>query len=119
LYSVKNGSINWTYTINAPAGANSMAYIDNTPAIGSDGTIYFGVSLTDNATFASSYMYAINSNGTLKWKNTIPNISNINYCVMNTSPAINLQGNVIISTNVASFNLPSFTSYYSNLYSFI
>ena len=117
LYSVKNGSINWTYTINAPNISNGIAYINNTPALGTDGTIYFGVTSTDTNTYASSYMYAINFNGTLKWSKVIPNQLNIKFNTINTSPAINLQGNVIISDNVASSILFPI-SLYSTLYSF-
>ncbi len=47
-----NGTLLWTY----PTGS----YIEGSPVIGPDGTIYVG-SYNDN-------LYAINPNGTLKWK---------------------------------------------------
>jgi len=117
LYSVnKNGVINWSYTINAPIAGSSFAVIDNTPAIGSDGTIFFHVLLTDFATFGSYYLYAINPNGTLKWNKLIPNVSNSIYPnYINTSLSINLQGNIIISFQNAN---NSSANTFSNLYSF-
>jgi len=117
LYSVnKNGAINWSYTINAPIAGSSIAVIDNTPAIGSDGTIFFHVLLTDFATFGSYYLYAINPNGTLKWNKLIPNVSNSIYPnYINTSLSINLQGNIIISFQNAN---NSSANTFSNLYSF-
>ena len=116
IYSVKNGSINWTYTVNAPNVVNGLAYINNSPSIGSDGTLYFGATLTSDPTFSVSYMYAVNSNGTLKWTRAIPQTTPGSQ--INNSSAINLQGNVIIiSTNITdptSFPINS----NSNLYSF-
>jgi hypothetical protein len=70
LYSIKNNSINWKYTITAPDGG--AVFVDNTPAIGSDGTIYFAAPETDSLSYQNCYMYAINSNGTLKWKKLLP-----------------------------------------------
>jgi hypothetical protein len=114
LYSVnKYGIINWSYTINAPSGS-SVGIIDNTPAIGSDGTIYFQVLLTDYDNFGSYYIYAINPNGTLKWYKLIPNVSNSDINAVITSLSINLQGNIIVSLTNAS-NISTIT--YSNLYS--
>ena len=89
--------------------------IDNTPAIGSDGTIFFQVLITDYSTFGSYYIYAINSNGTLKGYQLIPNVSNYSFIAINTSLSINLQGNIIISFQNAT---TSSTNTSSNLYSF-
>lgn len=46
------GQLKWSY--------QTGGYIANSPAIGSDGTIYFGSS--------DHYLYALNPNGTLKWR---------------------------------------------------
>jgi len=112
-YSTMNNIFNWSYQINAPI--NGIAYADNTPLIGSDGTIYIGVTLSDGTTYSKSYMYAINSNGTLKWSKLIPSPNGLSYNVIITSPAMNIQGNIIISSNMGNTSL---TTYYSGLYSF-
>lgn len=116
LYCINNSLVKWTYTIDAPTGGYSL--IDNTPSIGADGTIYFGVTISDGTTYSTSYMYAISSNKLLKWKKQIP--SNL-FSQISTSPVINSQGNIIISCN----NSDSFDSFinppnynYTNLYSF-
>jgi len=118
LYSVKNGTINWTFTINAPIGINTIAYIDNTPSIGSDGTIYFCVTSTDYSTYtSSSSMYAINQDGTLKWDTPI--IVEGGFSYVYTSSAINLQGNVIISATIFNIFEGFPANYHSTLYSFM
>lgn len=114
-YSVTNG-FTLLYTINAPNGGG-QAFIDNTPAIGSDGTIYFGVTFTDNSTYATTSMYAVSPPyGVLKWNRTIPTLPNTTIASINTSPAINLQGNIIVSTQAYAFTNPPYI--YSGLYSF-
>jgi hypothetical protein len=117
VYSVnKNGVINWSYIINAPTVSGSVAIIDDTPAIGSDGTLFFHVWLTDFDTIGSYYLYAINSNGTLKQYKIIPNVSNYTHLrAINTSPSINSKGNIIVSFQNAT---NSSTNTFSNLYSF-
>jgi hypothetical protein len=116
LYSYSTGSgAQIFYKTNAPNVVGGLAFCDNTPAIGSDGTIYYSVSLTDNNTYSNSYMYAVQSDGTLKWNTTISNASDISYSYTNTSCAVNLKGNVIISDFVFNY---SETLCYSNLYSF-
>jgi len=99
LYSVNNnGSINWTYTINAPS--NSYVLIDCTPAISSDGTIYFGVLISDFNTIYDYHMYALNNNGTLKWSKLL----STNAYIFSTSPSINLQGNLIMTVLTGNYH---------------
>jgi outer membrane protein assembly factor BamB len=56
LYAIytNNGTEKWSY----PTG--SFGDIDSSPAIGTDGTIYFGA--------ADSWFYALNPDGSTKWK---------------------------------------------------
>jgi len=71
-----DGTLKWKYEI------EGLVY--SSPAIGSDGTIYFGS--TDN------YVYALNSDGTLRWKfETGAEI----YC----SPTIGMDGTIYIASN--------------------
>ena len=67
-----DGVYKWTYSVVERS-------LQSSPAIGKDGTIYFG-SGTD--TSETNYFYAINSDGTEKWKVKITD----GYCT--TSPAI-------------------------------
>jgi hypothetical protein len=109
-YSVNNNLANWTYEITTTYSAN----IDCTPAIGSDGTVYFGVFSYSGfpSLWVSSDVYALNTNGTLKWKINIP--LNSLYSTISTSPCINSQGNIILSVLTKDNN----NYYRSNLYSF-
>jgi len=111
IYSVKNNSVNWTYTIPSP-DVGVLVIIDCTPALGADGTLYFGVAYFNiiNISMSAYYMYALNSNGTLKWSKLLSN----NSSVFSTSPVINLQGNVIISVLTSDY----ISNTGSNLYSF-
>ena len=72
LYAVysNNGTIKWSYY-------NTGDDIDSSPAIGNDGTIYFGD--------WGGWIHALNPNGTLKWKYHTGNI-------VTGSPAIGLNG---------------------------
>ena len=58
--------------------------IESSPAIGEDGTIYFGC--------VDSYLYAINPDGTEKWKYLT------GYWITLSSPAINDDGTIYISS---------------------
>jgi len=62
------------------AGSN----IESSPTIGSDGTIYFGC--------VDSYLYAINPDGTQKWKYLT------GYWITLSSPAINDDGTIYIGS---------------------
>ncbi len=56
----QDGSYKWTFTI--PTNPNGIN-MDNVPAIGSDGTIYFGTSTGE--------LYALNTDGSMRWKSTL------------------------------------------------
>ena len=113
LYSVTNNTINWQYTIEIDNMAQIVT-IDNTPVIGSDGTIYFGAHINDNLNKRmTAYMYALNPDGTLKWKTKIPNDE---FTTIETSPIINADGNVIVATKVYNPNNKQFST---KIYSFI
>ncbi len=57
----------------------------SSPAIGSDGTIYFGSG-------ADGYLYALNSNGTVKWRFKTGNI-------VQSSPAIGSDGTIYVGSH--------------------
>lgn len=72
-----NGDIKWTYA----NGNASDAYF---PIVGTDGTIYFNEKAGDKK------VYAVNSNGTLKWSTEIG--SAMNYCGLALSDAGKIYG---------------------------
>ncbi|OPY25678.1 MAG: outer membrane biogenesis protein BamB [Methanomethylovorans sp. PtaU1.Bin073] len=64
LYALNaDGSLKWKYRTGGWA-----SYSDLTPSIGQDGTIYVGGVELNESQYNISYLYAIKSNGTLKWK---------------------------------------------------
>ena len=69
LYAINstNGQIRWRFSVE-PTRSNEYAYIWSSPAIGGDGTIYFGTDhhLGGNGGSDGEF-YALNPNGTLKW----------------------------------------------------
>ena len=66
--------------------------ISSSPAIGSDGTIYFGS--------ADKYFYAINPNGTMKWKLGIGDGAG-------SSPAIGSDGTIYVGGNINLYAINS------------
>ena len=90
-----DGETNWEY--------NSYDIMDSSPAISDDGTIYIG----------GDYLYAINKDGTLKWKFKLGTIGT------NSSPVIGKDGTIyIIADKIYAINpdgtLKWQTSYESN-----
>jgi outer membrane protein assembly factor BamB len=75
-----DGSDKWTYYAGGQA-------IDNSPAIGADGTIYIGGSGTKT-------LSAFNPNGIVKWSHTMPR-------GVSSSPAIGADGTVYVTTKGA------------------
>lgn len=74
------GVISWTFTFNG-GGPSLTSYVQSSPVIGADGTIYVGSQDTN--------LYALNADGTVKWART-PSLSSID-----ASPAIAPDGNTI------------------------
>ncbi len=82
------GTINRLFALDSHTGTNRWAYqaggnINSSAAVGPDGAIYFGA--------ADSKLYALNPNGTLRWK----------YSALSTvqSPAITVDGTAIFNAN--------------------
>jgi len=76
-YNAATGSVSWKYKI-------PTSNIDSSPAVGSDGAIYFGSE--------DGWVYAINANGTLKWKYQTGGSR------IWSSPALGTNGNVYIGS---------------------
>ncbi len=89
MYAINpDGSLKWKFSTASAIGSSDNgetpgAYIDSTPAIGSDGTIYVGA-------FDGS-IYAISPNGQLKWKYTTPE-------PIESDPTIGSDGTVYIGS---------------------
>jgi len=70
----QDGSTKWIFTSNSSLYGGYETYPDGyAPSVGSDGTIYTSVSLS-----TTGYIYSLNSNGEMKWKNTTENGDFIN-----------------------------------------
>jgi outer membrane protein assembly factor BamB len=78
----QDGTLKWSYTVEQVHATPDDIYC--APAIGADGTIYFGAE--------SGYLYALNRNGSLSWRF---NTGAINW----TSPAIAADGSLYIGSN--------------------
>ena len=76
-----NGALKWSYTTGSLIGASS-------PSIGSDGTIYIGS--------WDQYLYALNTNGTLKWKF-------LTSSTIYSSPTIASDGTIYITSTDGNF----------------
>jgi len=64
LYAINpDGSLKWSYSTGEGYGKG----ISSSPAIGSDGTIYFGSNDYRPYNYFFGRIYAVNSNGSLKW----------------------------------------------------
>lgn len=61
-----DGSIRWHYTTLSSAAAGSIL---SSPAVGPDGTVYIGTEIgSSSSTSSSGLLYALNSDGTVKWQ---------------------------------------------------
>jgi hypothetical protein len=111
IFSVKDNTINWSFPF--IAGEEVLSFVDSTPVIGSDGTIYVGFVASDLGyanTTNSYYMTALNPDGTLKWMKLVPGN---NAYLFGTSPAINAQGNIITSVLTTDYTSVSGSLLYS------
>ncbi|MDK2886082.1 MAG: hypothetical protein PWP54_640 [Thermosipho sp. (in: thermotogales)] len=78
-----DGNTKWVF--NDKINNNDVGFRTSSPAIGPDGTIYVGSNNTN-------YLYAINPDGTLKWK------FEANY-IINSSPAIGEDGTIYVGSD--------------------
>ena len=115
LYALNNdGTTKWTYqAIDEYGGGTMNAVLTSAPAVGSDGTIYFGSS-------ALGGFFAVNPDGTKKWSR------DITVGVIRTSPGIAPDGTILIATSMGElqalnpadgtekWNVNLGTSYYSS-----
>ena len=61
-----DGSLRWHYTTLSSAAAGSII---SSPAVGPDGTMYIGTEVgSSSSTTSSGILYALNSDGTVKWQ---------------------------------------------------
>jgi outer membrane protein assembly factor BamB len=67
----------------------------SSPVIGEDGTIYLPTGMTDADPDTTGFLYAINPNGTLKWR------YNLGRTPSSTTPAIAFDGTIYVHTNGA------------------
>lgn len=87
LYSVNpDSSINWMFPLYSDPH-NLGVVPTTTPAIGTDGTIYINTQIMDGASQNDSNLFAINPDGTLKWKYNF-------YISSQSSPVIGKDGTI-------------------------
>jgi outer membrane protein assembly factor BamB len=65
----------------------------SSPAIGADGMIYFGAEGTANPNLHEGYLYAVNPDGTEKWRFVVPGRRPVR-----ASPALALDGTIYVTT---------------------
>jgi outer membrane protein assembly factor BamB len=84
LYSISPaGTTNWSMDVGGAVWA--------TPALGVDGTIYFGVEADYGGRLPAQHrFYAVSQTGTIKWQIAFPNI-------IDSSPAIGADGSIYIT----------------------
>jgi outer membrane protein assembly factor BamB len=81
-----DGTTKWTYRMKSPGRVDGATFTFSSPAIGADGTIYLGAETAD-----TGFVYAMNPDGTLKWRYDTSN-------VVRSSPAIGSDGTIYIGT---------------------
>ncbi len=64
------------------------------PAIGLDGTVYFGTSRLTGVTPFDSHFYAVHPDGELKWKFTLPRMADELSTRTASPPVVDIEGNV-------------------------
>ena len=94
--SADTGNVEWVFTTSSPSGPSEFL---SSPTIGSDGTIY--ASNTDGD------FYALNPNGTQKWKTSIGGNSNFN------SPAIVADGTIYVGTGTTTLGSEDSGNFYA------
>ena len=100
------GLAKWTYIFGSVSDITA-SFVDTSPIIGGDGTIYIGVEIYDvlaispaNPTNIYLTMFAITPAGQLKWKTITTTLNNpgVNDIIYANSPAIGLDGTLYIGT---------------------
>jgi outer membrane protein assembly factor BamB len=82
-FTPADGSTRWTLALDHE---DEMSF--SAPAVGADGTIYFGVEQSPN-----SFAYAVNPDGTKRWKIAVPGGG-----FVRASPAIAADGTIYLTT---------------------
>jgi outer membrane protein assembly factor BamB len=98
LYKLKDKRIIWKFDANTIGATPS--YPTSSPIIGSDGTVYFPTTVPNENQLYTSYLYAVNSNGTLKWKTQLPQLTANQSVNVFNSPAMKSNGNIILHTTI-------------------
>jgi outer membrane protein assembly factor BamB len=113
-----NGQEKWRFVFGKKSDNSTSSFVDCSPIVGGDGTIYVGVSVynnpnQNNATQINLTTFAITSQGQLKWQKittttaTSSGIPNITYL---TSPSIGLNGTIYIGAYSYNDNTSSSNS---------
>jgi outer membrane protein assembly factor BamB len=87
-FNASNGTEVWNFTLHV-AKSNPAR---TSASVGNDGTVYVPVGSNDNN---PAYLYAVNPDGTEKWKYSIGGGANITYI----SPAITKDGDILVGNN--------------------
>src|SRR6266481_9741407 len=80
--SANPGQLKWVYDMVDQQGTSPIC-LNGSPAIGADGTIYTG---------CDQFLYAVNPDGTLKWKFALGDL------IQSSSPAIGSDGTIYIGS---------------------
>ncbi|PTN07551.1 PKD domain-containing protein [Mangrovibacterium marinum] len=96
-YDTENGNLKWAFNVNdALAALNTgggVRIVYASPSVGSNGDIYIAVrDLRNSGAARKSYLFAIKSDGTLRWNYAFNIDANINY----VTPAIDSEGRIYI-----------------------
>ena len=103
-----NGSVKWTFSLpsSTDSSYNVQSYFQgSTPTIGSDGTIYFGITTNNpgngyDSPVGSTSVYAINPDGTIKWfRNDIVPADAPQYPPNNANQSVNITAPIVIGSD--------------------
>jgi len=94
LYALNpDGTEKWTFSLKADLGSPNAPSIYDSVAIASDGTIYFA---TSAAAPVTSKLYALNPDGTKKWRYEFHDFLMYSYADIWSSPCIDAEGVIYI-----------------------
>src|SRR5687767_7410634 len=83
-----DGAVNWTFTT---LSSTTPGAILASPAIGADGTVYFGVQVGTTKADASGRVIALTAAGAVKWTATLPDW-------VDATPALGADGTVYVGS---------------------